>query len=405
MKLLFFVPYLPSPPVYGGQRRIHGLTTRLAKRHEVSVLGLTYALDDYAAAIAETRKHCREVVALPDTWHRMRGRHKRMWQMRSLLSTRSWEHHLYRRPRLQRLLDDHLAQHSYDAIVIEFSYMGIYDFSRARGRSLVVLDEHNIEYDILRRTASATGFVRRAFNELNWRKLRREEVAEWNHVDGVALVSARDEAVVRAETPRVATHVVPNGVDTEGFSPRPDVTPRPLTLLFFGAMNYFPNTEALVWFVAEVMPLLARDFPNVALRVVGAIPEDGPVPALHGGNVNIVGFVDDIREEIARAHVVIAPLRIGGGTRLKILEAMSMAKPIVATTLGAEGIDITHGHDILIADTPEEQASTIARVFTDRGLSDQLGEAARATAVAGYSWESSAHKLERFIDELRQRVR
>lgn len=399
MKLLFVTPYLPSPPVYGGQRRIHGLITRLAERHEVSIASLAYSRDDYEHAISLTREYCREVIVVPETWHRVDGKQKRMRQIMSLLSSRSWEDVLYRRPKLRALLDAHLAQHDYDAIIVEFSFMGCYTLRRPGARRpLLILDEHNIEYDLLRRTADATGFARKVFQGINWRKLRREEVKLWRAYDGVSAVSTRDRDIVRAEAPSAKTAVVPNGVDTEFFVPNPQLPPVRGTLLFFGAMNYYPNTDAAVFFVNEVIPRIVAQRPDVELRIVGAIGE-GAVPALAGPNVNIVGFAEDIRVEIARAAVVIAPLRIGGGTRLKILEAMSMAKAVVATRIGAEGIDVRDEHDILLADDPADQAAAILRLLDEPGVAERIGSAARKTVLSAYGWEASAAKLERFIEE------
>lgn len=400
MRILFLSPYLPSPPIYGGQRRINGLITRLAASHTVSVVAFAYANEDYQTGIRLTEAYCQHVVAIPETWHRVAGRKKRILQLGSLLSTGSWERVLYKRESVQKALTAHLADHSYDAIVVEFAFMANYDFVIPHGakRPVVILDEHNIEFDLLRRTADATGLVRRLFHAINWRKLRREELATWRDYDGCALASKRDEQLVREALPNVPTAVVPNGVDISYFAPMPELAPTPRTLVFFGAMNYYPNTEGAFFFVREVMPLLVRRFPDLRLRIVGDVG-GSPVPELAGPNVQVVGFVDDVRLEIARAAAVVAPLRIGGGTRLKILEAMSMAKAIVATSIGAEGIEVAHGRDILLADSPSEQADAIAQVLDDRALAIRLGDAARATAVAGYSWEASASKLEAFIAE------
>jgi glycosyltransferase involved in cell wall biosynthesis len=342
MKLLFLTPYLPGPPIFGGQRRIHGLMTRLAASHEVSCLALTDGYDDHDASLADTKRYCRHVVAVPETRHRVTGPKKRLLQLRSVVSTQSWERFLYRSPAFQRALDAHLAQHQYDAIVCEFIYMAYYRLKLdGHGKQTrLVIDEHNVEYDLLRRTADATRFDRKFFHSVNWRKLKHEEVGVWKRFDGCTLTSRRDEEIVNAEAPSVRTAVVPNGVEVDTFKPRPDPI-EPMTLLFFGAMNYYPNTDGAVFFAREVFPLLAERYPKLRLRIVGPVGE-GPVMDLKSERVEVVGFVTDVMSEIARAAVVVAPLRIGGGTRLKILEAMSMAKAIVSTRIGAEGIDVRH---------------------------------------------------------------
>jgi polysaccharide biosynthesis protein PslH len=398
MKLLFVTPYLPGPPIFGGQRRIHGLMTCLADSHELSVIALTDGYEDHRASELEAKRYCRHVMTIPNTFHRIRGRDKRLWQLRSLLSLSSWEHLIYRCEAVQTELDKHLAEHSYDAIVCEFVFMANYRFNVQSSRTRLVLDEHNIEYDLLRRTASATRFDRKFFHSVNWRKLKREEVRAWKRFDACTVTSQRDEAIVRAEADHLPTAVVPNGVDIDLFKPRA-VPVEPMTLLFFGAINYYPNTDAALFFARQVLPLLSVHHPHVRFRIVGPVGE-GPVMDLDGEHIQVVGFVDDVHAEIARAAIVVAPLRIGGGTRLKILEAMASGKAVVATRIGAEGIDVRSGHDILLADTAADQAREIGRLLDDDTLRQRLGAAARKTAVAQYSWRASANKLDAFLREL-----
>jgi glycosyltransferase involved in cell wall biosynthesis len=400
MKILFLTPYLPGPPVFGGQRRIHGLMTALSASHEVSVLSLVDGAANSREGIADAKKYCRRVVTVPDHLHRVSGKLKRVLQLGSVATRSSWERSLYVRPAFQRALDHHLSEHDYDVIVCEFVFMAGYDFGSVRAkRACLVLDEHNVEYDILERTASATGLFRRFFNATNCRKLKREEIESWQRFDGTLLTSARDEGIVRRQAPNARTAVVPNGVDVDSFHPDPQDRAAPMTLLFFGAINYFPNTDGVLFFLTQVFPLLRAKYPSVRARIVGpGAPES--VVALGGDGVEIVGFVDDLRSEIAQASVVVAPLRIGGGTRLKILEALSVGKAVVSTTVGAEGLDVQHDRDILIADSPEAFASAVGRALDDVTLRERLGRAARRTAEALYSWKASARKLDAFLGEL-----
>lgn len=396
MRVLFVTPYLPGPPIFGGQRRIHGLMTELAKSHEVSVIALVDAGVDQRAAVADTETYCKSVVTVADSWHRVQGRQKRLLQLGSLLTPKSWEWLLYRRPAFQRALSRHLAANRYDVISCEFVFMANYRFGRARDQgTCLVLDEHNVEYDLVRRMAQTSTLDRKIFNELNWRKLRREEIAAWKRFDGCTVTSARDLAFLNDQAPSVPAAVVPNGVNVDLFRPVNGASAEPMTLLFFGAMNYYPNTDGAVYFAREVLPLLHQRLPEARLRIVGPCGP-GPVMDLRNDRIEVLGFVEDLRSEIERASVVIAPLRIGGGTRLKILEGMALAKPIVSTTIGAEGLDVVHGRDMLLADTPEAFAAEVARVLTDPKLAADLGRAARRTAKERYSWRASAAELEAF---------
>jgi glycosyltransferase involved in cell wall biosynthesis len=253
---------------------------------------------------------------------------------------------------------------------------------------------------VLRRTAGAdVGTVRRVYNAIDWRKIRIEERRAWKRFHGCVLTSVRDEELLLREVPGARTAVVPNGVDVDSFTPMADVAPEPDTVLFLGAINYFPNTEGLLFFLREAWPTLKTLRPAARLRIVG--PKPPPIIATWPDpSVEVVGYVDDVRPHIARASAIVVPLRIGGGTRLKVLEAMALGKAVVSTTLGAEGIDVTHERDILLADEGAALAEQIARVLSDEGLRQRMGEFARKLAVDRYSWRSAAERLARFYVEL-----
>jgi glycosyltransferase involved in cell wall biosynthesis len=399
MKILFVAPYLPSPARFGGQRRMEGLMRGLAKHHEVSILSFNSSDAHTQESLDATAAYCKTVTTLADLDPRSL-KEKRRLQLRSLVSLDSFEHlQVKRRTDFQLKINEHLATRSFDVIQVEFANMASYRYLASGKQPLLVLDEHNIEYDLQRRTAgSADGLSRLAYNSLNWRKLSREERAAWRRFDGVVLTSDRDQEVLARTSPTIRTAVVPNGVDVAQFLPS-DITPDADSLLFFGANNYFPNHDALLYFIDEVLPKVVQQRPNVKLRIVG--PGIQPaVLARQGPNVEIVGFVDDLMPHLERAAVVVVPLRIGGGTRLKIVEAMAKSKAIVSTRIGAEGIDVSHERDLLLSDTPAELAESIVRVLSDPELARRLGQNARELAEKRYAWSAIVNQLEAFYDRL-----
>jgi glycosyltransferase involved in cell wall biosynthesis len=284
------------------------------------------------------------------------------------------------------------ARSRYDVVHVESCYMAHYSFPR---EAAVVLDEQNVEYEIQRRTASmAESLPRRIYNYIDSLKLQREEERSWRSVDACAVTSPRDEAAVRRANSRMRTAVVPNAVDVNFFAP--GGRPEPKTLVFFGTISYFPNTDGLTFFLDEVMPIVRRRHPGLRLLVVGA----SPPPAIQrraAPDVILTGMVDDVRPYLARASAVIAPLRIGGGTRLKILEAMAMGKAVVSTSLGAEGLAVTHERDIILADGAGAFADAIDRVL-DQDLAASLGSAGRRLVEDNYDWRHSARKLEELYE-------
>lgn len=399
MKLLFVTPYLPSPPRFGGQRRLAGLMRSLAASHELSVISFN-ASDEFAqSSLEETRSYCKEVVTFPDMDFLDR-KDKRLLQARSLLSLHSFEHLLIARrrefeARLQQLVDSG----RFDVLQVEFTQMAAFRPRLPRGRRLrTVLDEHNIEFDIVRRTADAeVSAARRLYSAVDWRKLRREEQSAWRRFDGVTVTSQRDANILSELEPSTKVSVVPNGVDVDKFVPATSA-PDANSLLFFGAMNYYPNQDGIGYFLEQIFPLILKRRPQTKLWIVGPGPES--MLRLKSANVEVTGFVDKVEPYLDRAAAVVVPLRLGGGTRLKIVEAMSKQKAIISTRIGAEGIDVRHGEHALLADDPQGFADEVERVLAEPELGVRLGTNARRLAEDRYSWPGLVRGLERFYDEL-----
>jgi len=389
IRALFLSPYVPSRSS-GGPVRLHGLLMGLPDTCEVTVLAFESGIRERDTPTRAALERCREIVTIPNDRFAPPGTAKRALQLRSVMSTRSFERITHQRDALQTELDRLSQRSTFDVIQVEHSYMAHYVFPPGPA---VVLDEHNVEYEVRARSAAvAAPGPRKVYDSLNWRKLRAEEERSWRAVAACAVTSERDEASIRMASPDTPTAVVPNAVDTQYFSPASGPAD-PLSVLFFGTMAYYPNVDAVVFFLREVMPRLRRSHPSVRLRIVGSLPPRA-VTQLAGPDVTITGFVDDVRPYLERASVVVAPLRIGGGTRLKILEAMAMGRPVVSTAVGAEGLAARHGREALIADDAESFAAQVARVLDDHDLAARIGLAARRLVEERYDWRASARVLE-----------
>jgi glycosyltransferase involved in cell wall biosynthesis len=397
MKILFVTPFLPSPPRFGGQRRLDGLMRRLAKNHEVSVLSFNRTDEWEHSSLDATRSYCHEVVTL-ENLDLTDNREKRTLQLRSLASLHSYEHLLAARRRdFQAKLDQMLRSVRYDVVQFEFVQMAAFEFATGDAAPVFVLDEHNVEFDILRRTARAPGELHRhVYNALNWRKLAREERAAWRRFDGITLTSRRDEELLLADFPGACTAVVPNGVDVNEFSPASGQTESEM-VLFFGAINYHPNHDGVTYFIDEIFPKLRRLRPNARFCILGPGARQSVLDR-QGNGVEVLGMVDEVGPYLDRASAIVVPLRIGGGTRLKIVEALAKGKPVISTRLGAEGLDVEHDKNVLLADEPDEFANQVARVLSDRELAARLGKAGRSLMEAKYSWDSIGSGLESFYE-------
>jgi glycosyltransferase involved in cell wall biosynthesis len=378
---------------------MHGLMTQLAQRHDLTAVMLVneeFNADECREAM---QAYCREVVLVPNP--RIRHiREKRLLQLRSLASTRSFERLQVTVPAMQAALDSVLRATRFDVVNLEFSFLGDYQLRQAPpGKKLpaLVVDSHNIDWDLARQYAQhGSSLVRRIYAAANWRKLRQEELTTYGGADGVYLCSADDERRLLNDVFGARTTVIPNAADVEHYQPRPtDPPPDGRTVVFFGHLSYIPNIDAVTHFMQEIWPRIAEAHPDARCKIIGGQPP-ASLLALAGPRVELTGFVSDLRPHLAAAAAVVAPLRLGGGTRLKIVEAMAMGKAIVSTALGAEGIEAVRGRDILIEDEPTAFAEAVNLLLAQPNLAARMGQSARQLAVDRYAWSGAARTLESF---------
>jgi polysaccharide biosynthesis protein PslH len=392
-----------SPPRRGAQARVHGLMTQLARRHDLTAAMLVDEEFDAEECRRAMQAYCREVVLVPNPYGR-EGLAKRLLQLRSLASTRSFDRLRVTVPALQQALDRILRTRRFDVVNLEFPYLGHCHLRQAPpGKKLpaLIVDSHEMAYDLARQFAVASAsFGRRLYAGANWRKVRREELGAYREADGVYLCSAADERRLLDHIPKARTAVIPNAADVEYYQPRPtDPPPDGCTVVYFGLLSTVPNIDGVIHFVKEIWPGIAAAHPEARCKIIGGRPPPSLL-ALAGPRVELTGLVSDLRPHLAAAAAVVVPLRLGGGTRLKIVEAMAMGKAIVSTTLGAEGIEAVPGRHILIEDEPAAFADAVNRLLTEPGLAARIGESARRRAVERYAWSGAAHALEGFYRQI-----
>ena len=400
---ILYVSQMPaSPPRFGAQARMHGLMTELARQHDVTAVMLVDDQFDIDECRRAMQAYCRDVALVPNPYGRD-GVSKRLLQLRSLASPRSFERLKVRVPALQQALDRILRGKPFDVVNLEFTFLGHCNLRQAppgeRPPALVV-DSHNIDYDLARQYARAGGLARRLYAGANWRKLRREELATYRDADGVYLCSMADQKRLLDHVPGARTLVIPNAADIEYYQPRATDPPSDgRTIVFFGHLSYFPNVDGVTHFAQEIWPRIAEAHPNARLKIIGGQAPQS-LQALARPGIEFTGFVSDLRPHLAEAAAVIVPLRLGGGTRLKIVEAMAMGKAVVSTMLGAEGIEATPGRDLLVADEPAAFADAVNRLLAEPGLAKRVGQSARELAVRRYAWSGAAKALESFYREI-----
>jgi glycosyltransferase involved in cell wall biosynthesis len=389
-RILVVTPYLPDPPEWGSAIRVRELVRELSTRHRVTLLSFTMPWQ--AENARKVREICESVHTVPAPWP---DGSNRAGRLRSLASRTPYAVSRLASAPMQRALDDLLAEGDYDLVQVESSLMSTLDLSRAPA---TILDTHNIEYELLRRTVSVErAWPRKVFNLVESLKVRRTEVGAWRRHDGCAVTSERERLELMAAVPDKPVVTVPNGVDVGHWEPQASA----LTsgIVFTGLMSYRPNIDAVTYFVREILPLIHRVRPAETFTMVGWGLND-EVRALLGPRVIATSRVPDVRPYLASAAVVVAPIRIGSGTRLKVLEALAMARPLVSTSLACEGLDLVSGSHLIVADNPSRFADAVIQVLENTPIGERLGAAGRKVMESRYSWTAATERLEELHDRV-----
>jgi len=285
---------------------------------------------------------------------------------------------------------------SFDVLQMESIHLFHYleTIKQAKKPPAVVLDWHNIESELMQRYAESTTHVAKRFIAARTaRLLQRLEGKAMHSFAAHTVVSERDRDRLLSRDRQVKIHVIPNGVDTAAFqNETAAASTGRQTLLFVGSMDYHANSDAVLWFCREIWPQLAAEFPRADFKIVGRNPP-ASVQALASARIIVTGTVEDVRPFYQEAFAVLVPLRVGGGTRLKILEAMAAGIPVISTRQGAEGLAAENGREILLADTAEDMAESIRELLASPDLALRLRTAARSLVMKQYDWAVLGRQL------------
>lgn len=384
MKILF-ISHTPLYPVDSGviRRNLH-LLLEAARHHHVSalVLGSGHDMQGFL------EHHGRSVDAIGAVDVRNTGWRRVLRVCVFILTGWAWVRHWHTR-RVQRAITALCAETRPDIIHLTTPLLMLYRYPAG---IRIVADAHNVEHDNLQRVAreSRSALRRLLFSAFAWR-LRPEEARTAEMVDRLFTVSDRDRTLFRALAPRAHVAIIPNGVDLEGFVPSM-AGRKTHSLLFVGMMNYHPNDDGVRYFLDEIYPLIRASLPDVHLTIVGGEPS-AAVRAAASPHVTVTGLVPDVRPFLASAEILIVPLRAGGGTRLKLLEAMASGIPAVSTSIGCEGLGATDGEHLLIADSPPAFTQAVLRLAHDPALRQALASRARAFVGDHYGWRTIGEAL------------
>lgn len=394
MKILWVKAGGLVPPDTGGKIRSYSILRELARQHSVTFFSF------YAAHEGDVHPDLKNiferVVCLPLGLPAPKSLAEMRDYSLGLFSPQPYNITKYCRPEVRRELRQLLEREKYDVIVCDFLVAaGVIPWDAPTPK---VIFTHNVEAAIWRRHYEvATNPIWKAISSQEWRKMEAAERRYLRLADHVLTVSETDRDTFASFLESEKLTVIPTGVDLDYFQPMP-VEETANSLIFTGSMDWLPNEDGILYFVEAILPLIKQQCPEVLLEVVGRTPSRKLQSfAEREKSVRLTGWVEDIRPFVARGQVCIVPLRIGGGTRLKIFEAMAMGKAVVSTSVGAEGLPVQHGENILLADTPDDFARSVISLLRDSNQRERVGAAARALVQEKYSWskvaESFAHAL------------
>lgn len=375
----------------GGKIRSYHLLKELARRHEVTFFTFYAAHPNDQHDELEQIFH--RVVRYPQPLPPQNSWRNYLRYARSWLSGRPYALGRYGGPQVAARLRELLASESYDVLVCDFVFAaGVISWDWPGPK---IFFAHNVEALIWRRHFELARNP--LWKALCWREYRAMARAERHYLaraDHALAVSGVDRSYFSEFIDPAKISVIPTGVDVDYFRPAPGLE-TPHALVFTGSLDWMPNQDGVAWFARQILPRIRRRLPQVSLTVVGRQPTaDLQALAARDSAIQLTGRVDDVRPFVHQAAVYVVPLRIGSGTRLKIFEAMAMGKAVVSTTIGAEGLEVSPGENILLADEPEEFADCIVGLLENPARRAALARAARRVVEENFSWASAAARLE-----------
>ena len=396
MRILWVNTHFLHPPTRGGQIRTLEMLRIMHQRHEIHYVGL---LDERSTAesVPLSSQYCTRAYPIEHDLPRRASFSFGVQAVRNLFSSMPLAVARYRSPEALRTVADLLQRQRFDRVVCDF----LFSVPNIPALEKAILFQHNVETTIWRRhLATASDPLRRFFFRQQAVRMEAYEGDVCRRMSHVIAVSAADSERMRSMFHISHVSDIPTGVDIHYFCPPDPPPPAATDFVFMGSMDWLPNIDGASWFAEEILPLIRRRRPEASLVIVGRKPTRKTLElASRDSRIKVTGTVPDIRPHLWGSSVAVVPLRIGGGTRLKIFEAMAARVPVVSTAVGAEGLPVTHGTDILIADSPQDFADRCLDLLADPGLGRGIVENAWGMISTRFSWDSVTSSFERILEQ------
>ncbi|AKM81487.1 MAG: Glycosyl transferase, family I [Candidatus Pacebacteria bacterium GW2011_GWF2_38_9] len=393
MKILMLTPYLPYPLLSGGQIRTYNLLKKLSKKHQITLFALIKS-EEEKQYVGELEKYCYKV--------RVFKRTEKPFTLKNIFKTvfSSFPFLVIRNQAEGSLeaVEKEIAREKYDLIHAETFYMMPHI---PKCRIPIILVEQTIEYLGYESYVKKAKFYLKPFFNIDVKKIRRWEKYYWQKAERLIVMSEEDRQFIAKDLDKEKIDVVANGVDTKWFTEKKRQIVNKPTVLSVGTFKWLPNIEAVDFLVNKIWPLIKIKMPTAELLIVGNAPTTKVIA--YGENdpqIKVAGRVEDIRDAFQNAHVLLAPVFSGKGTRYKILEAMASGTPVVASKIAVEGLKIEDGQHVLTSNSASVLADLTVRVLNDKNLWQTLSKNGKEFVALNYDWELISQKLDRIYQEI-----
>lgn len=391
MNLLFVANRFPYPPHRGDKLKIYNLARQLSKKHNLYLLTFIQDKKDYKY-VHELEKYFKkvEVIYLPflrSAFNCMTG----------VFSSLPFQLNYFRSDKFEKLLNEFISDHDIDAIHTQHLRMSQYTSEIKNIPTILDLPDAYSLYWKRRSKLCCSSFQKKL------EMLEHKKILEYERVikkfDMTLVCSNEDKEILENDNDYDSINILPNGIDTSTFkSERHDYSIND-RIIFTGNMDYFPNSDAVVYFSNEIFPEVLKKFPDVKFYIVGQKPPS-KVLNLQSENIIVTGFVDSIADEYKSSSIAVSPVRVGAGTLNKVLEPMAMGLPVVSSPIGFEGIGAVHGEEILLATNKDEFVDSIVNLLSNQNYRQYIGENGKNLVTQKFSWEKVSDKLENYFYEV-----
>lgn len=386
VKILWLKTELLHPVDKGGKIRTYQMLKQLKKDHQITYLTLDGG-ESEPGAIDKAWEYADELITVPHDTSKKFTLQFYVELANNLRSKLPYALEKYRSAEMSRKIQALAKQANFDVVVCDFLTPSV---NMPRKLEIpALLFQHNVEAMIWRRHFEvAQSAPKKAFMKMQWRRMFDYEKNSLTHFDWVVAVSREDADMMREHYGIENVGDIPTGVDFDYFKPQRKADAENFNLVFTGSMDWLPNEDAISWFTAEIFPLIRQKIPQATLTVVGRDPFPSLVElSKRDPSIKVTGRVPDVRPYMEDASVYVVPMRIGGGTRLKIYEALAMELPVVSTAVGAEGLPLENDKEIFLRDTPEEFAETVVGLLRDKDLARRTGLLSAHAVREKFGWQ------------------